>query len=67
LLFKLAWLILPQRDYKLSRELVKKKPGQGYHPPDPDAKGPIQLGLKCLQGWGIHRFSGQPAAAFQDL
>ena len=26
--------------------------GQGCHPPDQAAQGPIQLGLEYLQGWG---------------
>lgn len=28
-------------------------------PPDQAARGPNQLGISCLQGWDIHRLSGQ--------
>lgn len=37
--------------------------GQGFQPPDlvlaQAARGPIQPGLGCLQGWGTLSFSGQ--------
>ena len=40
---------------------------QGHQPPylilDQAAHGPIQLGLEHLQGWGIHRLSGQSVPA----
>ena len=32
---------------------------QGCQPPDQAAQSHIQPGLECLQGWGIHNFSGQ--------
>jgi len=35
--------------------------GQGHLPPDQVAPSPIQPGLECFQGWGIHSFFGQPA------
>ena len=34
--------------------------GQGCHSPVQAAQNPIQPGLKHLQGWGTHSFSGQP-------
>jgi len=34
--------------------------GQDCYPPAQAAQGPIPDGLEQLQGWGIHRFSGQP-------
>ena len=34
--------------------------GLGYLPLDQISWWPIQPGLECLQGWGIHNFSGQP-------
>jgi len=40
---------------------------QGHQPPDlildRAAQGPIQPGLKHLQGWGIHNLSGHPVSA----
>jgi len=39
---------------------------QGHQPPhllDQAAQGPIQPGLEHLQGWGIHKLSGQPIPA----
>ena len=40
---------------------------QDHQPPhlilDQAAQGPIQSGLKHLQGWGIHSLSGQPVPA----
>ena len=40
---------------------------QGHQPPDlildQAAQGPIQPGLKHLQGWGIHNLSGHPVPA----
>jgi len=39
---------------------------QGHQPPhlipDQAAQGPIQPGLECLQGWGIHNLLGQPVS-----
>jgi len=32
----------------------------GFPSPAQAAKGPIQSVFECLQGWGIHNFSGQP-------
>jgi len=34
---------------------------QGYLQLDRDAWSPVQPDLQCLQGWGFHRLSGQPA------
>jgi len=33
---------------------------QGHQPADQAAQSHIQLGLECLQGWGIHSLLGQP-------
>ena len=33
---------------------------QGHLPPDQVAQSPIQPGLECFQGGGIHNLSGQP-------
>jgi len=33
---------------------------QGRQPPDQATQSHIQRGLKCLQGWGIHKLLGQP-------
>jgi len=35
-------------------------PWAGCPPPAQTAQGPVQPGLECLQGWGIHSCSGQP-------
>jgi len=35
--------------------------GQGHQPLDQTAQSPIQPGLECLQGWGVHNLLGQPA------
>jgi len=37
---------------------------QGYFQPDHDAQSPVQPGLECFQGWGLHYFSGQPVPVF---
>ena len=33
---------------------------QGRQSPDQAAQSHVQLGLECLQGWGIHNVLGQP-------
>jgi len=33
---------------------------QGHLQPDQAAQSPVQPGLECFQGWGLHCFSGQP-------
>lgn len=40
-------------------KLTQTLPSAGYHPPAQAAQGQIQPGLECLQGRGIHSFSGQ--------
>jgi len=49
-------------EHTIVRESLKFQPpchGWGCHPPAQGAQGPIQPALVCLQGWGIHSFSGQ--------
>jgi len=37
---------------------------QGYLQLDQVAQSPVQPGLECFQGWGIHHLSGQPVPVF---
>ena len=37
---------------------------QGRLPLDEVAQNPIQPGLECFQGWGLHNFSGQSVPVF---
>jgi len=40
---------------------------QGRHPAAQAAQRPIQPGLECLQGWGIHSLLGQPVQCVTTL
>jgi len=42
------------------RDLTDPMPRAGTLPPEQDAQSPIQPGLGCCQGGGMHSFSGQP-------
>lgn len=42
-------------------------PWAGCPPPSQAAQSPIQLGLQCLQGWGIHSSLGSPFLYFSNL
>jgi len=37
---------------------------QGHLQLDQVAKSPVQPGLECFQGWGLHYLSGQPVPVF---
>ena len=37
---------------------------QGHLQLDHVAQSPVQPGLECFQGWGLHHFSGQPVPVF---
>jgi len=39
----------------------------GYVQLDQAAQSPVQPGLECFQGWGLHYFSGQPVPVFHHL
>ena len=39
---------------------------QGHLHLDQVAQSPLEPGLECFQGWGIHRLSGQPGPVSKE-
>jgi len=54
---RMAWV---ERDFE-AHPAATPCHGQGHPPTSSGCLGPIHPGPKCLQEWGIHGFSGQPA------
>jgi len=56
----MAWVGRDLKDHQAPTPCHMQGCRPSYLTLDQAAQGPIQPGLECLQGWGIHGLSGQP-------